>query len=43
VLRDAGIVSARRRGRSVIYSLANAPMVEATVQVLDRAASLTGA
>jgi DNA-binding transcriptional ArsR family regulator len=41
VLRDSGIVSPRRRGRSVIYSLSSAPMVEATVQVLDRAASLT--
>jgi len=40
VLRDAGIVSARRRGRAVIYSLAPGPMVEATVQVLDRVASI---
>jgi DNA-binding transcriptional ArsR family regulator len=43
VLRDAGIVSARRRGRVVIYSLSNAPMIEATVQVLDRAVSLSAA
>jgi DNA-binding transcriptional ArsR family regulator len=37
VLRDSGIVAARRRGRSVIYSLTDTPMVEATVQLLDRA------
>jgi DNA-binding transcriptional ArsR family regulator len=43
VLRDAGIVSARRRGRAVIYSLANGPMVEVTVQVLERAVGLTAA
>ena len=43
VLRDAGIVSARRRGRLVIYSLSSAPMVDATVQVPDRAASLSAA
>ncbi len=43
VLRDAGIVSARRRGRAVIYSLAPGPMVEATVQVLDRVASVAAA
>ena len=43
VLRDAGIVSARRRGRAVIYSLAPGPMVEATVQVLERAASIAAA
>jgi DNA-binding transcriptional ArsR family regulator len=40
VLRDGGIVSARRRGRAVIYSLSSSPMVEATVEVLDRAATL---
>ena len=43
VLRDAGIVVPRRRGRVVIYSLTSAPMVDATVQVLDRAAALTAA
>ena len=43
VLRDAGIVSARRRGRLVIYSLTSAPMVDATVQMLDQAASLSAA
>ncbi len=43
VLRDAGIVSARRRGRAVIYSLAPGPMVEVTVAVLDRAASIATA
>src|SRR5260221_9943128 len=40
VLRDAGIVSARRRGRAVVYSLASGPMVEATVRVLDTAATI---
>jgi DNA-binding transcriptional ArsR family regulator len=40
VLRDAGIVSAKRRGRSVMYSLNAAPIVAATVQVIDTAASL---
>ena len=43
VLRDAGIVGARRRGRTVIYSLSSAPMVDATVEVIDRAAGLTAA
>jgi DNA-binding transcriptional ArsR family regulator len=41
VLRDAGIVSARRRGRTVMYSLGSAPMIAATVQVLERAATLS--
>ena len=39
VLRDGGVVTNRRRGRSVIYSLVAAPMVDAAVQVLDRAAN----
>ena len=43
VLRDGGIVSARRRGRAVFYSLTNGPMVEVTVQMLDRAASISAA
>ena len=43
VLRDAGVVTARRRGRVVTYSLGNAPMIDATVQVLNRAASLSAA
>jgi DNA-binding transcriptional ArsR family regulator len=43
VLRDSGIVSARRRGRAVIYNLGTGPMVEVTVQVLNRAASLGAA
>lgn len=43
VLRDGGVVVARRRGRVVIYSLAQTPMVNATVQVLDRAASMSAA
>lgn len=43
VLRDAGVVSARRKGRVVNYSLTSAPMVEAVVQVLDRAAAISAA
>jgi DNA-binding transcriptional ArsR family regulator len=43
VLRDDGVVTARRNGRVVIYSLVPAPMVDATVQVLDRAASVAAA
>jgi DNA-binding transcriptional ArsR family regulator len=43
VLRDGGIVSARRRGRAVIYSLTTGPMVEVTVQMLNRAASIAAA
>jgi DNA-binding transcriptional ArsR family regulator len=43
VLRDGGIVSARRRGRAVIYSLSSAPMVDVTVQLLDRAAGIAAA
>jgi DNA-binding transcriptional ArsR family regulator len=40
VLRESGIVTARRRGRLVLYSLTSEPMVDATVQVLDQAARL---
>ena len=43
VLRDGGVVVARRRGRAVIYSLAQTPMVNAVVQVLDRAANMSAA
>jgi DNA-binding transcriptional ArsR family regulator len=43
VLRDGGVVTARRRGRAVIYSLIQSPMVAATVQVLDRAATMSAA
>jgi DNA-binding transcriptional ArsR family regulator len=43
VLRDAGVVSARRRGRVVMYSLCTAPMVQATIQVLDRAVEVSAA
>jgi DNA-binding transcriptional ArsR family regulator len=43
VLRDGGVVSPRRRGRSVIYSLVQSPMVAAAVQMLDRAATLSAA
>ena len=41
VLRDGGVVAPRRRGRAVIYSLVPSPMVDATVQVIDRAAAIT--
>jgi len=43
VLRDRRVVSARRRGRAVIYSLAKGPMVDVTIQVLDRAADIAAA
>jgi DNA-binding transcriptional ArsR family regulator len=43
VLRDGGVVAARRRGRRVIYSLTTGPMVSATVQMLNRAAAGAGA
>lgn len=43
VLRDAGIVSPRRRGRVVMYSLCSAPMIDATVEVLNRAATVSAA
>jgi DNA-binding transcriptional ArsR family regulator len=43
VLRDAGIVTARRRGRTVMYALGTTPMVDATVAVLDHAAALSSA
>jgi DNA-binding transcriptional ArsR family regulator len=43
VLRDGGVVVARRRGRAVIYSLAQTPMISAAVQVIDRAANIAAA
>jgi len=43
VLRDADIVTARRRGRVVTYSLVTGPIVEATIQMLNRAADLSPA
>jgi DNA-binding transcriptional ArsR family regulator len=43
VLRDRGVVVGRRRGRAVIYSLVKDPMIEATVEVLDRASALSAA
>jgi DNA-binding transcriptional ArsR family regulator len=43
VLRDGGIVTPRRRGRAVIYSLSSAPMVDVVVQVLNRAANIAAA
>jgi ArsR family transcriptional regulator len=43
VLRARGVVSPRRRGRSVFYSLAQGPLIEAAVRVLDTAASIAAA
>jgi DNA-binding transcriptional ArsR family regulator len=43
VLRDAGIVTSSRRGRGVIYALTRTPMVDAAVQMLNRAASIAAA
>jgi DNA-binding transcriptional ArsR family regulator len=40
VLRERGVVSARRRGRAVIYRLSSAAMVEVTIQILNKAATL---
>ena len=40
VLRDGGVVAARRSGRVVMYSLTGAPMVTAAVQMLNTAADL---
>jgi len=40
VLRQNGLVTATRRGRAIIYGLTDAPMVEVTVELLDRAASV---
>jgi DNA-binding transcriptional ArsR family regulator len=43
VLRDGGVVGARRRGRAVIYSLASGAMIELTVKLLDHAAAIPAA
>jgi DNA-binding transcriptional ArsR family regulator len=43
VLRAHGVVAPRRRGRSVFYSLARSPLIEATVRVLDTAATISAA
>jgi len=43
VLRDGGVVTARRRGRTVFYSLARGPMIDAIVSMLDTAAALAKA
>jgi DNA-binding transcriptional ArsR family regulator len=43
VLREGGVVTPNRRGRAIVYSLTNTPMVQLTVQVLDRAVSLAAA
>jgi DNA-binding transcriptional ArsR family regulator len=40
VLRTGGVVTAQRRGRIVQYSLLPHPMVQATVDVLARAAAI---
>jgi DNA-binding transcriptional ArsR family regulator len=41
VLRAHDVVSARRRGRSVFYSLTQGPLIEATVRVLDTVATIS--
>jgi DNA-binding transcriptional ArsR family regulator len=41
VLREGGVVVARRRGRSIIYSLSTTPMLDATVEMLNRAAVIS--
>jgi DNA-binding transcriptional ArsR family regulator len=43
VLRERGVVNARRRGRAVIYALAPEPLVDLTVQLLERAATISPA
>jgi DNA-binding transcriptional ArsR family regulator len=43
VLRDGGVVTPRRRGRAVIYSLVSSALISATVQMLDRAATISAA
>jgi ArsR family transcriptional regulator len=43
VLRDAGIVSARKHGRAVIYSLCNSPIFDLMLQVFDQAALASAA
>ena len=43
VLRAHGVVAPRRRGRSVYYSLTQSPLIEATVHVLETAASVSAA
>jgi DNA-binding transcriptional ArsR family regulator len=40
VLREGGVVVARRRGRTVSYSLVPGPMTQTTLEVLDRAAGI---
>jgi ArsR family transcriptional regulator len=41
VLRSRGVVSPRRRGRAVYYSLTQDPLIEATVLMLDKAATIS--
>ena len=43
VLRDGGVVNARRKGRTVMYSLVQGPLIAATVEVLDQAANIASA
>jgi DNA-binding transcriptional ArsR family regulator len=41
VLRNRGVVNPRRRGRAVYYSLVQNPLIDATVQMLDTAATMS--
>ncbi|HLZ32312.1 MAG TPA: metalloregulator ArsR/SmtB family transcription factor [Chloroflexota bacterium] len=43
VLRQGSMVEAHRRGRAIIYRLRSDPMVDLTVQVLNRAANTAAA
>jgi DNA-binding transcriptional ArsR family regulator len=43
VLRQGGMVAASRRGRAIIYSLTSEPMVDLTVQMINRAADIAAA
>jgi DNA-binding transcriptional ArsR family regulator len=43
VLRQGGMVGASRRGRAIIYSLTNEPMVDLTIQMINRAADIAAA
>ena len=43
VLRESGVVTPNRRGRAIVYSLTTTPMVEVTVQLLNRAVSIAAA
>ncbi|MBV9170230.1 MAG: helix-turn-helix transcriptional regulator [Chloroflexi bacterium] len=43
VLRECGVVASHRRGRSIIYSLVTSPMLDAAVEMIDRAATIAAA